>query len=82
MPLYWVLNELMHLNMVFIAYKPRYTRGKPLVQISVHFMPSGTILKTVQRSPIYIFVKKTVVKSANFIPKVAILKIKCKNSPI
>ena len=35
-----------------------YTRGKPVVQKRANFMPSGTILKTVQNSPIYIFVNK------------------------
>ena len=35
-----------------------YFRGKPLVQKSANLMPSGTILKTVQKSPIYIFVNK------------------------
>ena len=30
----------------------------PLVQKSANFMPSGAILKTVQKSPIYIFVNK------------------------
>ena len=35
-----------------------YTRGKPLVQKSANFMPSGTISKVVQKSPILIFVMK------------------------
>ena len=35
-----------------------YTRDKLFVHKSANFMPSGTILKTVQKSPIYIFVNK------------------------
>ena len=31
---------------------------KPLVQKSANFLPSGTILKVVKKSPIYIFVMK------------------------
>ena len=34
--------------------------GKPLVQKSANVMPSGTILKTVQKSPIYFFVNKNI----------------------
>ena len=36
----------------------RPTRGTPFVQKSANFMPSGTILKTVQKRPISIFAKK------------------------
>ena len=35
-----------------------YTCGKSLVQKSANFMPSGTILKVVEKKPIYIFVMK------------------------
>ena len=35
-----------------------YTRGKPLVQKSADWMPSGTILKTVKKVLIYIFANK------------------------
>ena len=31
-----------------------YPCGKPLLQKSANFMPSGTILKDMQKSPIYI----------------------------
>ena len=41
-----------------IKFALLYTRGKPLVQKSPNLMPSGTILKTVQKSPIYIYVNK------------------------
>ena len=41
-----------------IKFTPFYPRDKPLVQKSAHFMSSGTILKVVQKSPIYIFVMK------------------------
>ena len=41
-----------------IKYTLFYTRGKPLVQKSANFMPSDTILKVVQKIPIYIFVMK------------------------
>ena len=35
-----------------------FTPGKPLVQKSANLMLSGSILKTVQKSTIYIFVNK------------------------
>ena len=35
-----------------------YIQGKPLMQKSATFMPSGPIYKCVQKSPIYIFVQK------------------------
>ena len=44
-----------HLGIKFTLF---YTRSKPLMQKSANVMSSGTILKVVQKSPIYIFVMK------------------------
>ena len=57
--IYFVLFD--HLKTFFLNFAKFalfYTRGKPLVQKSANLMPSGTILNSVQKSPIYIFVNK------------------------
>ena len=57
-----ILHRTCFLHLIFetgtlrhLIYTFFYTRGKPLVQKSANLMPSGTILKTVQKSPNYIF---------------------------
>ena len=52
------LHFFLKMEPLDIKFALLYTRGKPLVQKSANFMPSGTILKVVQKSPIYIFVLK------------------------
>ena len=49
------LNSFLKMESLGIKFGLFCTHSKPLVQKSANFVPSGTILKVVQNSSIYIF---------------------------
>ena len=52
------MHSFLNLKRSGIQFALFNTCGKPLMQKSAKFMPSGTILKATQKSPIYIFAMK------------------------